>query len=135
MTDIVNGLLLRGREVLMAHRSPLRKNYPGSWSFPGGHVEHGETLEQALKRELSEEIGVLAQTYSFIRRFDDPAASADKPVTFHFFVVENWQGEPTNIGDEHTQIRWVTLDDAIQMQGLTFSAYIDLFETLMARTA
>ncbi|MEJ2036954.1 MAG: hypothetical protein P8X69_13285, partial [Maritimibacter sp.] len=61
------------------------------------------------------------------------AASADKPVTFHFFVVENWQGEPTNIGDEHTQIRWVTLDDAIQMQGLTFSAYIDLVETLMAR--
>ena len=130
MTDIVNGLLLRGQEVLMAHRSPTRQNYPDTWSFPGGHVEDGETLDQALKRELSEEIGILAKSWSFIRRFDDPMSNPENPVTFHFFVVEQWQGEPKNIDDEHTQICWVELDKAALMQDLTFSSYVDLFRVL-----
>lgn len=86
MTDIVGGLLLRDQKVLMAYRSPSRTNHPGTWSFPGGHVENSETLEQALKRELSEEIGVLAKSWSFIQRFDDPKSNLDKPVTFHFLL-------------------------------------------------
>lgn len=130
MTDIVNGLLVRDQKVLMAHRSPSRKNYPDTWSFAGGHVEAGETLEDALKRELSEEIGVLAKSWSFIQQFNDPTSNPDKPVSFHFFVVDDWQGEPINIGDEHTQIRWVKLTGAAQMQGLTFSSYVDLFAML-----
>ncbi|OIQ23392.1 MAG: NUDIX hydrolase [Alphaproteobacteria bacterium MedPE-SWcel] len=130
MTDIVNGLLVRDQKVLMAHRSPSRKNYPGTWCFPGGHVEDSETLEDALRRELSEEIGVFANSWSFIRQFNDPTSNPDKPVTFHFFVVDDWQGEPINIGDEHTQIRWVKLVDAAQMEDLTFSAYVDLFTML-----
>ena len=130
MTDIVNALLLRGQEVLMAHRSPTRQNYPDTWSFPGGHVEDGETLDHALKRELFEEIGILPKSWSFLRRFDDPMSNPENPVTFHFFVVEQWQGEPTNIGDEHTQICWIKLDEAAQMQDLTFSSYVDLFRVL-----
>ena len=62
MVDIVNGLLLRDRQVLMARRSANRRLSPNTWSFPGGHVEEGETLEQALTRELSEEIGVSPKT-------------------------------------------------------------------------
>lgn len=130
MTHIVNGLLLRGQEVLMAHRSPTRKNYPDTWSFPGGHVEDDETLDQALKRELFEEIGILAKSWSFIRRFDDPMSNPENRITFHVFVVEQWEGEPTNINDEHTQICWVKLDKAAHMQDLTFSLYVDLFREL-----
>lgn len=135
MTDIVSGLLLRDQTVLMAHRSPLRRNHPGTWSFPGGHVEDGKTLEQVLKRELSEEIGVLARSWSFLQRFDDPTSNLEKPVTFHFFVVDDWQGEPANIGDEHTEIRWVTLVDANRMPDLAFSSHVDLFETLLTARA
>ena len=50
MVDIVNGLLLRDNQVRSANRL-----YPITWSFPGGNAEVGETLEQALTRELSEE--------------------------------------------------------------------------------
>src|SRR5436309_1462601 len=58
MTDIVNGLLLRNGTVLLARRSAGRQAYPNRWSFPGGHVEAGESLDDALIRELREEIGV-----------------------------------------------------------------------------
>lgn len=130
MTDIVNGLLVRGRQILMARRSPSRRNYPDSWSFPGGHVEHGETLEQALKRELLEEIGVQAKSWSFIQRFDDRSVDPDRPVTFHCFAVDEWVGDPTNRGREHSEIRWVDLADAPGMRGLAFPSYRELFEAL-----
>src|SRR5437667_5927330 len=55
MTDIVNGLLLRNGAVLLARRSAGRQAYPNRWSFPGGHVEAGESLDDALIRELREE--------------------------------------------------------------------------------
>lgn len=130
MADIVNGLLLRDGKVLIAHRSPQRRNYPNTWSFPGGHVEEGETLEQALRRELTEEIGIQAEVCSFLEQFIDAKTNPEKPVTFHFFAVETWRGEPINIGQEHTQISWIKLDEAIRMQGLTFEFYVDLFKRL-----
>lgn len=130
MTDIVNGLLVRDQHVLMAHRSPLRRTYPGTWSFPGGHVEDGETLEQALQRELHEEIEVLAQSWSFMKQFDDVAGGPSRKVSFHCFAVTQWQGEPRNIGSEHTEIKWVRLHDAIHMSDLTFPSYVALFEAL-----
>jgi len=132
LTDIVNGLLVRDQRVLMAHRSSFRRNYPGSWSFPGGHVEAGETLNEALVRELSEEIGVIAKTWSFIRRFDDLSTALNGPITFHFFRVEDWEGSPTNMSDEHTEIRWVELAEASKTENLTFASYVGLFEALAA---
>lgn len=130
MTEIVNGLLLRDQEVLLARRSPMRLNYPGTWSFPGGHVEDGESHEQALKRELSEEIGISAECWSFMQRFIDVAANPERNVMFHFFRVDEWTGEPTNLCREHTEIRWVQLDDAMQLKGLTFPIYIELIRAL-----
>jgi 8-oxo-dGTP diphosphatase len=54
MCTIVNGLLVRWPTVLLAKRSRRRSAYPGLWSFPRGHVEKGETLSEALGRELRE---------------------------------------------------------------------------------
>lgn len=47
MSNIVNALLVREGTVLLARRSPRRAAYPGLWSFPGGHVEANETLDEA----------------------------------------------------------------------------------------
>ncbi|MEO1249241.1 MAG: NUDIX domain-containing protein [Pseudomonadota bacterium] len=132
MTDIVNGLLLRDRHVLLALRSATRRNYPNVWSFPGGHVEPGETLEQALTRELSEEIGVRPATMAFLQSLEDRPASSDRITTFHLFAVDDWQGEPAILNDEHAELRWVNLAAAAKMQGLALPAYVDVFESLVA---
>ncbi len=123
MVDIVNGLLIRHGRVLMARRSSLRPRYPGSWSFPGGQVEAGETFDAALFRELREEVGIRIGEWSLLDRFVDPATEPEHPVIFHMFAVTKWYGSPINLGDEHTEIRWVALADAAAMPDLTFARY------------
>ena len=58
MHDVVMALLRRDDRVLLCHRSPDREWFPDVWDFPGGHVEPGERPEDALVRELAEELGV-----------------------------------------------------------------------------
>ncbi len=126
MRDIVNGVLRQDQNILMAHRASDRANYPGTWSFPGGHVEAGESLEEALVRELTEEIGVVATSWRQLERF----RFAIDDVTFHVFVVDEWQGEPVNMGREHSDLRWVNLAAAPAMPKLTFPIYVDIFSDL-----
>ncbi len=57
--DIAAGLLCRQGRFLLGKRSGHRNAYPGMWDLPGGHVEAGEKVEQALVRELGEELGVI----------------------------------------------------------------------------
>ena len=81
----------RGREgrFLLTSRPP-DKVYAGYWEFPGGKFEAGETLGQALKRELHEELGVTVGTVQPWREaiFDYPHAL----VRLHFCKVFDWQG-------------------------------------------
>ncbi len=126
MRDIVNGLLLQGHDILLALRSENRSSYPDTWSFPGGHVEKGETFEQALVRELAEEIDVWAKSWRSLPAF----RYIDGGATFHFYAVDEWDGDPTNIGHEHREIRWVNLTVAHQMPKLTFPVYARIFSEL-----
>src|SRR5436190_8776587 len=68
MRNIVNALFVRDGAVLLVRRSPHRSTYPGFWSFPGGHVEPGESLAEALVREVREEVGVVPTRIDFLGR-------------------------------------------------------------------
>jgi 8-oxo-dGTP diphosphatase len=114
--NIVNGLLICQGLVLLAKRSPGRKAYPGLWSFPGGHVEEGESLAEALERELREEIGVIPIDYKPLGTIADPNTAKGDPVTYHMYAVTAWRGgEPTIIDDEHTELRWFKQTAAISL--------------------
>lgn len=127
MRQIVNALLLRDGHVLLARRSPTRRAYPDRWSFPGGHVEAGETFEQALGRELQEEIGVCPQSYRLVDAIADPEATG---TTYHLYVVTAWTGEPLIRDDEHTALTWFTLGSAAALDDLALEAYRPLFRSL-----
>jgi 8-oxo-dGTP pyrophosphatase MutT (NUDIX family) len=122
--DIVNGLLLRSGRILLARRAPHKRTYPCLWSFPGGHVEAGESLEEALARELLEEIGVLPVAFMAIGKIVDPI---DRDTTYHMYAVTSWTGgEPSLLGDEHSEARWFAADDAIALPDLAMAAYRSL---------
>lgn len=88
-------------EYLLAQRPP-GKAYAGYWEFPGGKREPGESLADACRRELREELGVECEALApwIIREFVYPHAH----VRIRFFRVRTWRGEIRPL--EHTGIVW-----------------------------
>jgi 8-oxo-dGTP diphosphatase len=100
--DVAVAVLIRpDGEALLAQR-PASKVYSGYWEFPGGKIEPGEPVVEALKREIREELGVqIERAYPWITRvFVYPHAT----VRLHFHRVYGWQGEPRAL--EHQAIAW-----------------------------
>ena len=99
------GLLVTGERVLLAHRHPLRRHYPDCWDSVGGHIESGESPEQALVRECREELGVTVTRW---RRLAPPVTAWADDLELHPFVVDAWRGTPTNLApDEHDDLAWI----------------------------
>lgn len=77
--------------------------FQGMWEFPGGKIGDGESPEQALARELSEELGIeLGAAEHFMHLEHD---YPDRSVSIHFFLVSGWQNEPAGL--EGQGLRWV----------------------------
>ncbi|MEZ5397240.1 MAG: NUDIX domain-containing protein [Bryobacterales bacterium] len=68
MTTVVAGILVQGGAILACRRRSDQA-HPGKWEFPGGKVEPGESPEQALRRELSEELHIEARIGREIERY------------------------------------------------------------------
>ncbi|WP_374832844.1 NUDIX domain-containing protein [Paenochrobactrum pullorum] len=126
--NIVNGLLIQNNKLLLARRSSHRHAYANCWSFPGGHVENGETQEQALKRELREELGIAPQKYSFIYEIKD-LNTAEK-VTYYLYIIKQWEGNPAIRNDEHSELCWIPLNEANNLKELALDSYLTVFKYL-----
>ena len=88
--DVAVGVLIDAEGRFLLTSRPEGKVYAGYWEFPGGKLEAGESVEQALRRELHEEIGITigaAQPWK-IEMVDYPHAL----VRLHFCKVRDWSG-------------------------------------------
>ena len=90
VVDVAVGLLIAADGAFLLTTRPLGKAYAGYWEFPGGKLEAGESVEQALRRELQEEIGVTIGPAQVWREqvVDYPHAL----VRLHFCKVFEWAG-------------------------------------------
>jgi 8-oxo-dGTP diphosphatase len=102
MLQVVAAAIERGGRFLICRRT-ARQSHPLQWEFPGGKVEPGETPEQALARELEEELDISGARGDEIARYH--FAYPGKPtVELIFFRVLEFEGEPRNVIFE--EIRW-----------------------------
>ena len=105
--NVVAGILAdaSGR-VLVAERlgdGPFH----GMWEFPGGKIHAGESPEEALARELSEEIGIDVRIAASFMRLEH--RYPDRHVEIEFFLVESWGNKPEGL--EGQALRWVTVGE------------------------
>ena len=114
ITHAAVGVVMHNNGLVLLAERPAGKPWAGYWEFPGGKIEADETPEQALKRELKEELDIEVTTlYPWLTRTFDYQAkynaegkleSSAKTVKLHFFIVVKWQGEP--FGLEKQTISW-----------------------------
>lgn len=100
--DVAVGILMKPNGDVLLGSRPEGKPYAGYWEFPGGKVEAGEAVLDALKREFAEEIGVRIISA-------DPWCGVEHVyphahVRLHFFISREWQGEPRAL--EGQQLAW-----------------------------
>ena len=88
--DVAVGVLIASDGRFLLTSRPESKVYAGHWEFPGGKVEPGETIEQALRRELHEELGITIGAVQpwHVTLHDYPHAL----VRLHFCKVFDWSG-------------------------------------------
>lgn len=89
-------------KILLAQR-PLNTTQGGLWEFPGGKIEVGETAQQALLRELQEEVAIIPQTIHWLAQFYH--AYPDKTVELNVWRVTAFLGEPRGLQGQ--PLRWV----------------------------
>lgn len=109
-------ILNEENKVLLALRSQKAKNERGTWEIPGGAVEFGETLEEAIHREVMEEFGV---TVSIIKRFnivDHILPDEQQHWVAQTFLCRIVNGEPKNCEPEKCDdLGWFSVTEAEQL--------------------
>jgi 8-oxo-dGTP diphosphatase len=112
---VVAALILRANDVLICQRRPDQA-MALKWEFPGGKVEVGESAEEALARELQEELGITAEIGKRIVHTRHTYRSGGT-LDLQFFVVHTFKGEITN--RIFNDLRWCPLGDLPQYDFLT----------------
>ena len=108
---VVTAMIRKGDHVLVGKR-PEGHTLAGQWEFPGGKIEIGESPEEALARELQEELGIeaevgeiqLACTHSY----------PEVGILLVFFEVRFWKGEPKPV--HHTELKWILPEELAKIE-------------------
>lgn len=106
---VVAAALIDGSgRVLVQQRAPHR-SMAGLWEFPGGKIEEGESPEQALTRELAEELGIVIAPDAFEPLAFSSDTLGDRPLLLLLYHARKWVGEPRAL--DASAIDWVTVDE------------------------
>ena len=86
--------IIKDGKVLLGKRKKAHGS--GSWSFPGGHLEAGESFEECARRETTEEAGIEIKNIAFITATNDVMPNEDKHYITIYMLAEYESGEVSN---------------------------------------
>lgn len=105
---VIAAVIERNGRYLVCQR-PTDRTHGALWEFPGGKVEPGETIQQAAKRELAEELGLKVTGVGEVRiKFTDPNSGYEVA-----FVDVQVDGDPRLL--EHMALNWITDDGLLDL--------------------
>lgn len=100
--DVVAGIIWQDGQYLAVER-PAGARMEGWWEFPGGKIETGETRDDALVRELQEELGITVSEFEYWREVEHEYD--EFVVRLNFFNIYKYSGKLTSL--ENQRMEWV----------------------------
>ncbi len=110
----VGAVVFRGDDVLIIRRG--KPPFAGQWSIPGGGVEYGEALQDALRREVREETGVEIENLRLLDVFEAPPGAAERDFQRHTIMIDyvaEWRSGAPRAGDDALEADFVSVKTAL----------------------
>ena len=125
--EVVAAVIFRGGKVLCVQRSANAREYISKkWEFPGGKVELFENHEQAIKREIREELDVEIENLEYFTTVEH--TYPDFHLVMHAYTCSIFKGEP--VLKEHVALKWLPVEELDQLDWA--AADIPIVEKLMS---
>jgi len=105
---VVAGLIFQNNKLLICQR-PKFKDHPLKWEFPGGKIKKNETSEDALIREINEELSINIFNYDELISYSFNYSDLGKAVFINFYLIKNFTGKILN--NFHNQLKWIEIKD------------------------
>jgi mutator protein MutT len=112
----VGAVVLHDGHVLLVRRGGQPSS--GKWSLPGGLVELGETIEQAVRREIAEECGLTVRLGGIAGVVDRIVRADDGRVRYHYVLIDylaHSDSDRVTAGTDAAEARWVSLEQLEQL--------------------
>ncbi len=117
---VVTAALIKNGKVLLTRRVDKKVKFNGKWQLPGGVWEPNETIEQALKREIKEELGIDLKHYVFV-----PKIFEEFRKTFHLiifvFTAKFPEEAKVKLNEEADEYDWFTLEEIKNLDALPYT--------------
>lgn len=124
----VSFLLIEDDRILLEKRALTKESDPGLVAIPGGHIEKGESQEEALYREIEEELKVEALSSTYLCSLYHPTTELQ---LIHYYVISSWHGDIEAI--EADEVFWQPIrkcDLDIAADNIALKEYLRLSEVL-----
>ena len=96
MLQVVAGIIELDGYILLCQRHHTSRRFPLKWEFPGGKVEPGENPDEAIKRELNEELGIVVEDIEIIDTYSFNYPDEDR-FNLIFYKIKNFQNTIQNM--------------------------------------
>lgn len=118
----VGCVLVKNNSILLIKRGYAPR--PGVWAVPGGAIEAGETIDEAAKRELEEETGIVAEPLGIIGVFNAITRDELGKVQYHYVIIDVLFDSNTikgnlRAGGDAIDVAWIPLEEVIKRDDVT----------------